>query len=73
MFTLSLIFIIILLFINKYFSNPYPCTASCIGCESMREMISDNWISWISAFGILISLGVMCHSVVREDYSPEAK
>lgn len=48
--------IVVSIIIGAIFNNPYPCTESCCGCESLFEMFADTWNDYVAIIGILFGL-----------------
>ncbi len=62
-FILGLTIAFIFALICRFFSNPYPCQLSCIGCESIWESLSDNFVSIVSILGMIFGFILMFLSI----------
>lgn len=49
------ILLIIFFAIGYFFRNPHSCVVSDSGCDSIFEMIIDEWSSLVNFFGIMIA------------------
>lgn len=63
LFIIGLLVAIVSAVIGNVFSNPYPCSVSGIGCESVWESLSDNVVSYLSLFGVIAGIGTCFYSI----------
>jgi len=41
---------------GHYYSNPYPCSISGVGCHDVGQLMRDTWVSTVSVLGITLSI-----------------
>lgn len=56
---LGVIIVALSFFVGFYFKNPYPCSISCCGCESIIKMLADTWSDYFMSFGVLFGIGLI--------------
>lgn len=61
---LSIAFVCVV--VIRFYSNPYPCQVSCIGCNNLSEMFIDNIVSVVFGLIMLSGFGLMYFSIAKE-------
>ena len=51
------------LFVGAFCADPYPCSASGIGCHDVWEMLSDSWSSYYMGFSLIIGFATIFKGV----------
>lgn len=64
---IGIMLIIIVSIISYFFSNPYPCSETCIGCRNIVEYFLDTWTSYVFLIGFLYGCYLIINGVFIED------
>jgi hypothetical protein len=55
---IGLFIIVASIIIGIVFRNPYPCSTSGCGCNSVFEMFADSWSDYTLLFGCILGLWI---------------